>query len=56
MTELTQAELSVVDEYSTDMAGMTVDELKSELSEVTYRIETEEGWQEALTARLKQLE
>lgn len=55
MAELSQAEKSAADEYKNDMEDMKLSELREELDTVSAKIDEETSWQEALSARIKQL-
>lgn len=55
MADLGIAEQSAVDQYQHDMDGMDLKELSEELVIVSTLIDDETSWQEALTARIKQL-
>lgn len=52
---LSAAELAILDQYKDDLQDMGMVELQQELTSVTNTIDEEESWQEALTARLKQM-
>lgn len=55
MTTQDEMDKAAIDQFKNDLADMSKEKMKQELSRVTDRIDEDTAWQEALTAKLRTL-